>query len=174
MSKAKVILLWAAVAVCMFMAIIAFPSFASILFLWGGLALLPVKGLTAFFERHKIKLWARALAVAVIFIFALIIMPGRDASLSDIQDTPSEKKQNMMVGTWSYGDDYPVMTDYIFNADGTYYMSSEGNDQNTGTYEVKDGSTLILHSETYGFDVEMKITGTKTLEDENGFKLKKK
>jgi hypothetical protein len=173
MSKVKVILLWVAVAVCMLMAIIAFPSFASILFLWGGLALLPVKGLTAFFERHKIKLWARALAVAVIFIFALIIMPGKETSVSDISEMSEQSRQSLFVGTWSYGKDRAVPTDYKFNSDGTYSMSSQGGSQDHGTYEVTE-DTVILHSELYEDDLEMTIKSSKVLEDWNGEQLKKK
>ena len=96
----------------------------------------------------------------------------RESSGEDERGAVDEKQEwtrQDVTGTWSYESERAIAVYYEFWADGTWRMTSEGGDENSGTYEITDGNVIKMAGNSW--DVQLTILSSKVLMDESGDKL---
>ncbi len=169
------------VAIFLLVAIGWCPSLTSLLAFIGAVLLLPIKPMDEALRKIKLTPLVRGIIAFVFLVIASVVAPdvapataeriANENAASQAQaeenddDDDDEYEDPTIVGSWTYEEPQAVERIYTFNEDGTWYMSSEGGSDNSGTYEVIDDAYIKMKGE-YG-DLEFTIFDAHVIHDED-------
>lgn len=166
-DKSLSIIMWILGVAVVLLSLLYVPSLGGGLMLLGGVMMLPIEKLNAFWESKKIRAWLRIVVGIVLFLVGITIAPGSNGS----SQPEAAKPAKSYVGEWHYGDSKALDEYFKFNEDGTFEKSTDGGSDDQGTYEVVNGNTLMLHGEWSNSDYEFTIVDSETITDFEGEKL---
>ncbi len=94
---------------------------------------------------------------------------NKDNKKDNNKTSDNDNAAKQIIGVWTNGSSAAIEMRYTFNEDGTWEMSSEGGDEEEGTYKIVGGKTIELKG-AYG-NYTFTIDNADQLTDDQGREL---